>query len=199
MSRLKAALAVLLLLGLGGCGVTFNRSSDHVSYQHRPVSFSPAAARDWLTQYRESRGLGAVALDSRLTAFAQSQANAMAANSQLSHSIGGSFSSRVKASGLDDSRIGENISFGTYTDRDAMLQWKNSPEHNANLLMPSATRFGIAIARGGDRVYWAMAVAGNPVRAEDSAQVFGQGPTVRVVRRKPPQSRGIFDSGLFGN
>jgi len=36
------------------------------------------------------------------------------------------------------------------------------PEHNANLLMPQATRFGIAIAKDARtslRVYWAMEVA----------------------------------------
>ncbi|HYC25861.1 MAG TPA: CAP domain-containing protein, partial [Roseiarcus sp.] len=44
----------------------------------------------------------------------------------------------------------------------AFKGWRDSPEHNANLLMPQATRFGIAIAKnGGSRfgVFWAMEVA----------------------------------------
>lgn len=201
MSQMRVAGAAFLALGLavtlGGCALT--QKPEKVSYQRRPVSFNPAQARDWLTQYRQSRGLTAVALDSRLTAFAQSQANAMASANQLSHSIGGSFSSRVKAAGLDDSKIGENVSYGTYTDLDAMKQWKNSPEHDENLLMPGATRFGIAIARTGERVYWAMAVAGEPSRPEE-AQAFGAGPVARVVRRpvRVRSSGGVF-GGLFGN
>ncbi|WP_448950456.1 CAP domain-containing protein [Labrys neptuniae] len=197
MSRLRVALAAFLVLGLGGCALT--EKPEPVSYQRRAVSFNPAEARDWLTQYRQSKGLTAVALDSRLTAFAQTQANAMAGANQLSHSIGGSFSTRVKSAGLDDSKIGENVSYGTYTDLDAMKQWKNSPQHNENLLMPGATRFGIAIARSGDRVYWAMAVASEPARAEE-AQAFGAGPVVRVVRRptRVTSSGGLL-GGLFGN
>lgn len=201
MTRMRVAGAAFLVLGLaltlGGCALT--QKPEKVSYQRRPVSFNPAQARDWLTQYRQSKGLTAVALDSRLTAFAQSQANAMASANQLSHSVGGSFSSRVKAAGLDDSKIGENVSYGTYTDLDAMKQWKNSPEHDENLLMPGATRFGIAIARAGERVYWAMAVAGEPSRPEE-AQAFGPGPVVRVVRRpaRLATSGGLF-GGLFGN
>ena len=148
----------------------------------------------WLNQYRRSEGLTEVSLDPRLTAFAQAQADAMAARNELSHSVGGSFSSRVQAAGLADARIAENVSYGTYTDGDAMRQWKNSPGHNANLLMPGATRFGIAIAQARGRVYWAMAIAGEPVKPAASA-FFSQGPMVRA--RRPAASPAPF-AGLFG-
>ncbi len=197
MSRFKAVAAALMFLGLGGCGITLTQAPEKVSYQRQPVSFSPSRARDVLSHYRQSKGLPAVSLDSRLTAFAQAQANAMAASGTLSHDAGGSFASRIRAAGLYDSGPAENISYGTYSDGDAMRQWKNSPGHNENLLLPRATRFGIAIAQSGGRVYWAMVVAGEPVSA-DAAPVFGQGPTVRVVRRRPPDSPVPF-GGLFGN
>jgi uncharacterized protein YkwD len=195
MSRFKAVLAASLFLGLGGCGLTMTQPPEKVSYARRAVSFSPSVARNWLSQYRVSQGLPAVSLDSRLTAFAQAQANAMASHGDFSHSAGGNFYARVKAAGLQG--VGENISYGTYTDADAMRQWKNSPGHNANLLMPRATRFGIAIAQSGGRVYWAMAIAPDQVSA-DAAPIFGQGPTVRVVRRRPSESTGVL-GGLFGN
>ncbi len=195
MSRMKAVLAASFLLGLAACA---SQPPERVSYQRRAVSFNPAAARDWLTQYRQSKGLPAVSLDSRLTAFAQAQASAMAASGTLSHEVGGSFPARAKAAGLYNAGLGENISYGTFTDGDAMRQWKNSPGHNANLLLPRATRFGIAIAQAGGRVYWAMAIAGEPVSA-DNTPVFGQGPMVRVTRRPASASGGVFGGGLFGN
>jgi uncharacterized protein YkwD len=196
MSPLNKVLAVILCAGLGGCGVTMTGKPEKVSYARRPVSFSATAARNWLTQYRQSQGLSAVSLDPRLNAFAQAQANAMAAHNEMSHDVGGSFSSRVRAADLGTTQVAENISYGTYTDGDAMRQWKNSPGHNANLLMPSATRFGIAIAPSGGKVYWAMVVAGDPASA-DATPVFGQGPVVRVIRRPPPETSGL--GGLFGN
>ena len=106
--------------------------------------------------------------------------------------------------GLADARMGENVSYGTYTDGDAMRQWKNSPGHNANLLLPGATRFGIAIAQSYGRVYWAMAIASEPVKAV-AASPFGQGPMVRVRRRMVSPARNVGDaiaapfSGLFGD
>jgi uncharacterized protein YkwD len=196
MSYLKPALATLICLGLGACGITASGPPEKVSYARRPVSFSPTAARDWLNRYRQSQGLSTVSLDPRLTAFAQAQANAMAANNTMSHEIAGSFSSRTRAAGLTGMSVGENISVGTYTDGDAMRQWKNSPGHNQNLLRPEATRFGIAIAQSGGRVYWAMAVASDPEQAHTWPPA-GE-PTVRVVRRRPPETNSGL-GGLFGN
>ena len=46
-----------------------------------------------------------------------------------------------------------------------MTGWRNSPEHNGNLLMPKATRLGIAIAKDPRThygVYWAMELAAEP-------------------------------------
>lgn len=196
MSGFRAMLAASMVLALGGCAL-MGDPPERVSYQRRPVSFRPTAARDWLDQYRESKGLSAVAIDPRLTAFAQAQAGAMAAGNVLSHTIGGSFSSRVKAAGLDDSRIAENVSYGTYTDGDAMRQWKNSPGHNENLLMPGATRFGIAIAQANGRVWWAMAISTEPVK--QVAQSFGEGPVVRVRRFGASPPGVSMPAGLFGN
>ncbi len=46
-----------------------------------------------------------------------------------------------------------------------MAGWPRSPGHDANLLMPAATRFGIAIAKNSNAqygVYWAMEMASEP-------------------------------------
>ena len=74
----------------------------------------------------------------------------------------GGFAARLAAAGIDTPRAAENIGGGYYSTEEAMRGWRESPEHNANLLMPQAKRFGIAIAKDARtslRVYWAMEVA----------------------------------------
>ena len=94
--------------------------------QRRPPTAT--AARDWLDQqYRAGNGLTPVATDAGLTAFAQAQADAMASRDVLSHDADGSFPSRVKAAGLADRRIAENVAYGAGTERQAMEQWKHHP------------------------------------------------------------------------
>ena len=89
----------------------------------------------------------------------------MVAHNALSHDVGGSFTARILASGLDTPRAAENLGGGYYSTEEAFTGWRNSAEHNANLLMPHATRFGIAIAKDPRtrlRVYWAMELAAEP-------------------------------------
>jgi uncharacterized protein YkwD len=132
------------------------------------VDVTPTAANalDWINQYRTAHGLSRVATDARLTALARAQAERMAAADTLSHDLGGSFASRIKAAGLDDSAgIAENIAYGYDTERGVMEQWKGSSGHRKNMLMTDATRFGIASARSGGakpKTYWAMAIAKAP-------------------------------------
>jgi cysteine-rich secretory family protein len=129
------------------------------------VHVDPSGAAAILTAYRASHGLGSVKLDPALTAMAQRQADAMVAANALSHDVGGNFTQRILASGLDTPRAAENLGGGYYSTEEAFAGWRNSPEHNANLLMPQATRFGIAIAKDPRtklRVYWAMELAAEP-------------------------------------
>ena len=180
---------IALAFALGGC-----------------VSVNPTAnnARDWLNQYRVGNGLGTVAVDGRLTAFAQAQADVMASHDVLSHDVGGSFASRVRSAGLDDGRIAENVAYGSSTEREVMEQWKNSPGHEANLTMPKATRFGIASARSSGakpKTYWAMAIATDP--APPIPTLPAQGPLVRRVGAETTSTTTTLVSppfaGLFGN
>ena len=57
---------------------------------------------------------------------------------------------------------------------EALAGWRTSAGHDANLLMPGATRFGIALAKNpsaGYGAYWAMEVAAEP-RTEAPAAVW---------------------------
>jgi uncharacterized protein YkwD len=115
---------------------------------------------------RETRcALSRSRLDPALNAMAQRQANAMVAANELSHDVDGGFTGRVLAAGIDTPSAAENLGGGYMSIAEAFEGWRSSPAHNANLLMPRATRFGIAIAKDARtslRVYWAMELAAPP-------------------------------------
>ena len=161
--------AVLAALALGACGGEARRAGPIDARLQRSlasVSLNPASAAAMLTAYRQSRGLGPVRLDPALNAMARRQANAMAAANEMSHNVDGSFSARLAAAGLRTSEAGENVGEGYFSTAEAMKGWEESPEHNANLLLPKATRFGVALAKDARTsygTYWAMVVAAEPL------------------------------------
>lgn len=137
-----------------------------------------------ISQYRRSHGLPAVHADAALNVVAKQQANAMAARGVLSHDVGGSFASRV--SHADVGRAGENIAMGQTNWSGAMQAWKASSGHNRNLLMPGATRVGVAVSYGGGsrpRAYWAMVIAGG---AETRTVRGPNGKVIRTSMRGAP-------------
>ncbi len=168
--RLPSLFALLSALALAGCGggpLATGPIDPRIERQVAAVRLDPAAAAAAISAYRASRSLGPVRLDSALTAMAQRQADAMVAANALSHDVGGSFSMRLAGAGVDASEAGENLGGGYYSLDQAMAGWRGSPEHDANLLIGHATRFGIAIARDARtqyRVYWAMEIAAEPQR-----------------------------------
>lgn len=122
----------------------------------------PARAGDYASEisaYRRAHGLSAVRLDSRLNAVALLQARAMSASGTVSHSVGGSFSSRV--AGLRKSRAGENIGAGFISFQEMLKQWEDSAGHRENLLMEGAHRVGVASVNNSKspyRKFWAMLI-----------------------------------------
>jgi hypothetical protein len=158
-------IALSLTLALAGCvgdALDTDPINPHAERDIAAVRLDPAAAAAALNAYRASHGLGPARLDPALTAMAQRQADAMAAGNKMSHDVAGSFASRLATSGADPTEAGENLGGGYYSLREAMAGWRNSPEHDANLLMTSATRLGIAIAKDPHShygVYWALELA----------------------------------------
>ncbi|MEH2511744.1 uncharacterized protein YkwD [Nitrobacteraceae bacterium AZCC 1564] len=121
-----------------------------------------AMAADYAGQisaYRRAHGLSSVKIDSRLNAVALHQARAMASSGTISHTVGGSFSSRVAK--LRKSKAAENIAAGFRTFSETLKQWEDSPGHRENLLMAGARKVGIASAPNPNspyRVFWAMVI-----------------------------------------
>jgi uncharacterized protein YkwD len=122
----------------------------------------PAIASDYASQisaYRRAHGLSAVRADSKLSAVALKQAQAMASSGTISHSAAGSFSSRVAP--LRKSRAAENIAAGFLSFAETLKQWQDSAGHRANLLLPGAKKVGVASvanARSPYRMFWAMVI-----------------------------------------
>jgi uncharacterized protein YkwD len=116
------------------------------------------AAAGLVSQYRLSKGLSSVAVDTTLNRAAEVQARAVAEAGSLSH---GDFGGRMTSFGITGYSA-ENLAAGSRTVEGAMAQWKGSPGHNRNLLLPQARRIGLARANSpgaGYETYWALVLA----------------------------------------
>jgi Cysteine-rich secretory protein family len=124
------------------------------------VSAQPAAApAEMISTFRAQHGEGPVTLDATLDRIAREQAAAMAEKDVLDHSVLGQFSARIAPSG--SRRAAENIAYGYDNFPKTLNMWIESPEHRKNLLLPNATRVGIASAKSktSGRTYWSMEIA----------------------------------------
>ena len=87
----------------------------------------------------------------------------MAQVDKLTHDPGGrGFTQRLKAANYDAARAAENVGAGYRTLAEAFSGWRDSPSHNANMLLPDATKMGIATAYAPGskyKVYWAFVLA----------------------------------------
>lgn len=111
-----------------------------------PVSVSQSAAQAIISDYRKAHGLSAVEPDTTLQRAAQQQALAMARANELSHEVDGPLPRRLAANGVDPHAAIENVSAGYASLESAIKSWKDSPEHNKNLLFGPMRRMGIAEA-----------------------------------------------------
>ncbi|MCK0198053.1 CAP domain-containing protein [Ancylobacter sp. 6x-1] len=159
------------------------------------------AAALLLSDYRKGRGLSAVTVDPVLTDMARKQAQLMASKDELSHAVGGrTFNMRLKAAGFDGLKAVENVGAGYHTLAEAFSGWRDSPAHNKNMLLPGATRIGIATAlapKSKYKVYWALVLAVPDPRAgqptQGAALPPGGGPN--FVDAGPPGSTSVTLNG----
>jgi hypothetical protein len=124
----------------------------------RTAAADPAAL---ISDFRLKHGEKRVTLDSTLTRIAHDQAQAMAAKDHLDHDVLGRFNSRVGPAGAG--RAAENIAYGYDSFPKTLGQWINSSGHRKNLLLPGASRVGVASVKSAKtgRMYWAMVIAGD--------------------------------------
>jgi hypothetical protein len=132
----------------------------------KPGFADPSGAARLISAYRQSRGLSAVTVDSRLNRIAAAHARRMAASGRLDHVLpgDGSFQKRMSVGGYDASVAAENIGAGYDDLAEAIAGWKKSPHHNDNLLRAGITEIGIAVATtpGGKYKHWWSLVLAAP-------------------------------------
>ena len=119
---------------------------------------SPA---ELISGFRLKHGEVRVVRDATLDRIALEQSRAMAAKDQLSHDVLGPFTRRMAPARAG--RAAENIAYGYESFEKTLGQWIDSSGHRKNLLLPNASRVGIASARdaSGKRTYWTMVIAGD--------------------------------------
>ena len=111
-----------------------------------------------ISRHRRAHGLGPVKVDPRLNAPALHQAQVVAQTGWLFH---GAFASRMASYGIRG-QAAENLSAGLWTIEQVIAQWKASPGHNSNMLLPAIKRIGLArVDRPGSMHgrYWALVLA----------------------------------------
>jgi uncharacterized protein YkwD len=141
----------------------------------------PAAPAEMISAYRVQHGEGKVTEDPALTRIAHEQAAAMAAKDVLDHNSAlAPFSTRVAP--LKSQRAAENIAYGYDNFPKTLGMWIDSPEHRKNLLMPGASKVGVASAKSATshRTYWSMVITGGSTASQSSAHRTRSEKTCRV-------------------
>lgn len=143
MPRTLPLLALVCAIGLllAACATPTARGPITIEREHAE-RFAGA-----LNDYRRSKGLSPVRVDSRLMAAAEEQARAVAAIDRLDHNASGRFPSRLHRNGVDARAAFENLAAGDREPIAALASWRASPAHHENLLRPEATRIGFVRAR----------------------------------------------------
>ncbi len=148
---------------------------------------SPA---ELISSFRLKHGEVRVVRDATLDRIALDQARAMAAKNDLSHDALGPFNTRIAPARAG--RAAENIAYGYESFEKTLGQWIDSSGHRKNLLLPNASRVGIASARdaSGKRTYWAMVIAGDyEPKSKGRKDRRDQEPLVAVKRQPAPAGR----------
>jgi uncharacterized protein YkwD len=155
-----------------------------VSANLPPATVNPAAAAAMVSNYRQSKGLSRVTLDSRLMAIANRHAQAMARAGKVSHAVAGepNFPRRLSAGGYNAAIAAENVAGGQRNLDEAFAGWRKSPGHNANLLKPGVTEMGIAVAHSAKskyRDFWVLVLAAPDTRGVNAGP--DAGPTIAAL------------------
>lgn len=143
-----------------------------------------------ISDFRLKHGEKRVTLDATLTRIAHDQAQAMAAKDQLDHNVLGHFNTRMSPAGAG--RAAENIAYGYESFPKTLDQWINSSGHRKNLLLPGATRVGVASVKSAKtgRTYWAMVIAGDYERLKPpKASPKGQPKETKQASTAKPKPR----------
>jgi uncharacterized protein YkwD len=147
------------------------------------LAAAAASPAEMISDFRLKHGEGRVTMDATLNRIALDQAKAMAARDKLDHEVLGSFNSRIAPAKAG--RAAENIAYGYDGFEKTLGQWIDSSGHRKNLLLPKASRVGVASAKSATshRTYWAMVIAGD---YEPPPKAAGKTTTPAAAAKRKP-------------
>jgi len=169
-TRLLNALVVAALVsGCAGTPIALPGGTTGGSSNGGVTTASGNVAADVITytnQQRARNGLSALATSAKLMDAAVLQAKQMAQYQQLSHDISGApypnLSARLQAVGYVYRDAAENVAWNQPDAKAVVTSWMASSGHRANILDPSLTQIGAAMARSSKgEPYWVQ-VFGTP-------------------------------------
>ena len=117
-----------------------------------------------VNDYRSSKGLHPLALDSHATEAAEILVKDMASHDHMSHAgpNGANLQKRLTMAGYHYKVAAENVSVGQRSFEQIMEAWKQSAPHSRNMLLADAKDMGIAFEYKPDtkyKTYWTLVVA----------------------------------------
>jgi len=166
---MRAAVAVIGLLALGGCAAEapIEQPSMYLSMANGGAKLDPLAAASMISLYRQNNGLGGVTVDPALMNLAEQQSQAMASRNKLDHDVKAPLARRLSGSGYPATLAVENVSAGYHTLAEAFSGWRDSPPHKANMLKNGVTKLGIAASYAPNtkyKVFWTLILASTETR-----------------------------------
>jgi len=161
---MRAAVAIIGLLALGGCAAEapIEQPSMYLSMADGGARLDSQAAASMISLYRQNNGLGAVTVDPELMKLAEAQSQAMASHNKLDHDVKAPLARRLNSAGYPASLAVENVSAGYHTLAEAFSGWRDSPPHRENMLKSGVTKLGIAASYAPNtkyKVFWTLILA----------------------------------------
>jgi uncharacterized protein YkwD len=133
-------------------------------------ALDPATAQQLINAYRTQNGLKPLRLNPKLSDAALKHSTDLSKSDRISHygSDGSDTWDRVRRTGYQARMTAENVGTGQSTLKEVFRGWQNSPDHNANLLLPDAQEMGIAMVHDSKtqfKTFWTL-VLSSPVSVQ---------------------------------
>lgn len=125
------------------------------------VAFDPQQATQLINSYRAENGLPPLRLNPQLSQAAQAHSQDLSGNDRISHfgTDGSDTLERVRRAGYNPRLTAENVATGQGSLQEVIDGWKNSRDHNANLLLADAEEMGMAMVHNPGtkfKTFWTM-------------------------------------------
>lgn len=143
-------------------GLSFGGGDEEAIGETEEITaFDPQQAAQIINSYRAQNGLPPLRLNPLLSQAAQAHSQDLSRNDRISHfgSDGSDTLERVRRTGYTPRLTAENVGTGQRSLQELINGWKNSHDHNDNLLLADAEEMGIAMVNNPDtkfKTFWTM-------------------------------------------